>query len=47
MGFARGAAHSIVFIADGRIIEKKNSDDFFTRSENERIRLFLSKILSH
>ena len=28
MGFAGEAAHSIVFMADGRIIEKKDSDDF-------------------
>lgn len=47
MGSAGEAAHSIVLMADGRIIEKKCSDDFFTRPENEGTRLFLSKILSY
>jgi len=28
MGFAGEAAHSIVFMGDGRIIEKKGSDHF-------------------
>src|SRR3954471_11071745 len=47
MGFARSAANRVVFMADGRIIEDRAPDDFFTNPDSERARDFLSKILKH
>ncbi|NEA98163.1 amino acid ABC transporter ATP-binding protein [Streptomyces sp. SID13726] len=47
MGFARSAAHRVVFMADGRIVEDRAPDDFFTHPDSERARDFLSKILKH
>ncbi|MFF3645488.1 amino acid ABC transporter ATP-binding protein [Streptomyces sp. NPDC002564] len=47
MGFARFAANRVVFMADGRIVEDRAPEDFFTHPESERARDFLSKILKH
>jgi len=47
MGFARSAANRVVFMADGRIVEDRTPDDFFTNPDSERARDFLSKILKH
>ncbi|MFE3853945.1 amino acid ABC transporter ATP-binding protein [Streptomyces griseorubiginosus] len=47
MGFARSAANRVVFMADGRIVEDRAPDDFFTHPDSERARDFLSKILKH
>ncbi|MFE0173481.1 amino acid ABC transporter ATP-binding protein [Streptomyces sp. NPDC059002] len=47
MGFARSAANRVVFMADGRIVEDRSPEDFFTHPESERARDFLSKILKH
>ncbi|UQX03751.1 amino acid ABC transporter ATP-binding protein [Streptomyces sp. RerS4] len=47
MGFARSAANRVVFMADGRIVEDRTPEDFFTAPESERARDFLSKILKH
>ena len=47
MGFARKVAHRIVFMDEGRIVEEAPPDAFFARPQNERTRLFLSKILAH
>ncbi|MCL7430092.1 amino acid ABC transporter ATP-binding protein [Streptomyces sp. YS415] len=47
MGFARSAAHRVVFMSDGRIVEDRAPEDFFTAPESERARDFLSKILKH
>jgi polar amino acid transport system ATP-binding protein len=45
MGFVRAAAHRIVFMDQGRIIEEGTPDSFFASPHEERTRLFLSKIL--
>ncbi len=45
MGFARNAAHTVVFMDQGRIIERSSPDRFFEQPEQERTRLFLSRIL--
>jgi polar amino acid transport system ATP-binding protein len=45
MGFVRAAAHRILFMDQGRIIEEGNPDSFFLNPREERTRLFLSKIL--
>ncbi|MFB6814873.1 amino acid ABC transporter ATP-binding protein [Streptomyces sp. NPDC056347] len=47
MGFARSAANRVVFMADGRIIEDRTPEAFFTAPESERAKDFLSKILKH
>ncbi|MGW2814067.1 amino acid ABC transporter ATP-binding protein [Streptomyces sp. NPDC001415] len=47
MGFARSAANRVVFMADGRIVEDRTPDDFFTNPQSDRAKDFLSKILKH
>ncbi|MDN3021852.1 amino acid ABC transporter ATP-binding protein [Streptomyces sp. S.PB5] len=47
MGFARSAANRVVFMADGRIIEDRAPEEFFTNPDSERAKDFLSKILTH
>ncbi len=47
MGFARSAANRVVFMADGRILEDRAPEEFFTAPRSERAKDFLSKILSH
>jgi glutamate transport system ATP-binding protein len=47
MGFARSAAHRVVFMDEGRIIEDRAPDEFFTNPETDRAKDFLSKILKH
>ena len=47
MGFARRAAHRVVFMADGRVVEDADPETFFTAPRSDRARDFLSKILSH
>jgi glutamate transport system ATP-binding protein len=47
MGFARRAAHRVVFMADGEIVEDTTPDSFFSKPATERARDFLGKILTH
>ncbi|MFI6851522.1 amino acid ABC transporter ATP-binding protein [Streptomyces sp. NPDC050416] len=47
MGFARSAANRVVFMADGRIVEDRTPDEFFTDPTSDRAKDFLSKILKH
>ncbi|MGW0466521.1 amino acid ABC transporter ATP-binding protein [Streptomyces sp. NPDC003027] len=47
MGFARSAAHRVVFMADGRVVEDRTPEDFFTAPRSDRAKDFLSKILTH
>ncbi len=47
MGFARRTAHRVVFMADGEIVEDSTPDRFFAKSETDRARDFLGKILTH
>jgi glutamate transport system ATP-binding protein len=47
MGFARRAAHRVVFMADGEIVEQAPPEQFFTAARSTRARDFLSKILTH
>jgi glutamate transport system ATP-binding protein len=47
MGFARGAADRVAFMADGRIVEQRTPEEFFTDPRSERAKDFLSKILEH
>jgi glutamate transport system ATP-binding protein len=47
MGFARTAAHRVVFMADGQIVEENQPDAFFTDPRSDRAKDFLGKILKH
>ncbi len=45
MGFARNAAHKVVFMDQGTIVEQGAPDVVFTNPQHERTKLFLSRIL--
>ena len=45
MGFAREVADRIVFMADGVIVEEAPPSEFFTSSQNPRVKQFLDKVL--
>ena len=47
MGFARRAAHRVVFMSDGEIVEDAAPDEFFTNPRSTRAKDFLGKILTH
>jgi glutamate transport system ATP-binding protein len=47
MGFARKAAHRVLFMSDGEIIEDTTPAVFFDNPSTERAKDFLSKILTH
>jgi ABC-type polar amino acid transport system ATPase subunit len=45
MGFAREVADEIIFIDEGRIVERGTDEEFFTNPKSERTKAFLSQIL--
>ena len=45
MGFARNAAHRVVFMDQGKIVEQGTPDRVFGNPQHERTKLFLSRIL--
>jgi glutamate transport system ATP-binding protein len=47
MGFAMSAAHRVVFMDEGSIVEEGPVKGFFEAPRSERARTFLSKILHH
>ncbi len=47
MGFARRAAHRVVFMDGGRVVEEADPESFFTAPRSDRARDFLAKILTH
>jgi glutamate transport system ATP-binding protein len=47
MGFARRAAHRVVFMSDGEIVEDAAPDSFFSNPSSDRAKDFLGKILTH
>ncbi|MEJ5927078.1 glutamate ABC transporter ATP-binding protein GluA [Corynebacterium sp. H128] len=47
MGFARKAAHRILFMADGAIVEDSDPESFFNNPQSDRAQDFLGKILGH
>lgn len=47
MGFARRAAHRVLFMDDGEIAEDSTPEDFFQAPRSERATDFLGKILTH
>ncbi len=45
MGFAREVADRVLFMDEGVIMEKGTPDEIFNNPQNERTKLFLSKVL--
>jgi glutamate/aspartate transport system ATP-binding protein len=45
MGFAREVANEIIFIDEGKIVERGTDENFFANPKNERTKAFLSQIL--
>ena len=45
MGFAKEVADNMIFMDEGRIVEKAKTKDFFANPKSERTKLFLSQIL--
>ena len=45
MGFAKEVADNMIFMDEGRIIEKAKTKDFFNNPQSDRTKLFLSQIL--
>jgi polar amino acid transport system ATP-binding protein len=45
MGFARAAAHRIIFMDEGRLVEEAPPAQFFAAPRHERTRQFLARIL--
>ena len=45
MGFAKAAADEVIFMDEGRIIEKNTPNELFSNPVNDRTKLFLSQIL--
>jgi glutamate transport system ATP-binding protein len=47
MGFARHAAQRVIFMADGELVEEAAPAEFFANPRSQRLKDFLSKILTH
>jgi ABC-type polar amino acid transport system ATPase subunit len=47
MGFAKTVANTVVFMDEGRVIERAPPATFFTSPRSERTRQFLDQILKH
>jgi len=45
MGFAKEVADEVIFMDEGMIVERANTNDFFANPKNDRTKLFLSQIL--
>jgi general L-amino acid transport system ATP-binding protein len=45
MGFAKEVADSMIFMDEGKIVEKAGTSEFFANPKSDRTKLFLSQIL--
>jgi general L-amino acid transport system ATP-binding protein len=45
MGFAKEVADYMIFMDEGRIVEKAKTNEFFENPKSERTKTFLSQIL--
>ena len=45
MGFAKEVADSMIFMDEGKIVEKADTNEFFANPKSDRTKLFLSQIL--
>jgi len=46
MGFAKEVGSRVIFFDEGHIVEENTPDEFFNNPQSERLKLFLSKIIS-
>ncbi len=46
MGFARNVASRVLFMDEGKVLEDSPPEEFFKNPENERLKTFLSKVLT-
>lgn len=46
MGFAKEVANRIIFMAEGKILEENGPKEFFENPKNDRLKNFLSKVIS-
>ncbi len=47
MGFARKVASRVMFMDEGRIVEQGTPEEVFGNPQNDRTKVFLSKVLAH
>ena len=47
MGFAKKVAQRIIFMDEGQVVEENDPENFFNNAESDRLKLFLSQILTH
>ncbi|HLU44964.1 MAG TPA: amino acid ABC transporter ATP-binding protein [Natronosporangium sp.] len=47
MGFARHAANRVIFMADGELVEQAPPEELFANPRSDRLKDFLSKVLTH
>jgi len=45
MGFAREVGSRVLFMDEGKLVEENAPEEFFANPQNERTKLFLSKVL--
>jgi general L-amino acid transport system ATP-binding protein len=45
MGFAKEVADCVIFMDEGKIVEKADTKEFFANPKSDRTKLFLSQIL--
>jgi ABC-type polar amino acid transport system ATPase subunit len=45
MGFARDAADEVIFMDQGRIVERSESEQFFTNPSSPRAKEFIDRIV--
>ena len=45
MGFAKEVADEVIFMDEGKIVEKADTNEFFANPKSDRTKLFLSQIL--
>ena len=45
MGFAREVGSRVLFMDEGKLVEENTPNEFFANPQNERTKLFLSKVL--
>ena len=47
MGFAKKVANRIIFMDEGQIVEENDPNKFFNNAQSDRLKMFLSQILTH
>jgi general L-amino acid transport system ATP-binding protein len=47
MGFAKKVANRIIFMDEGQIVEENDPNKFFNNAKSDRLKMFLSQILTH